>query len=56
MDADIEKKEEPSPGSTAPREDYGQIVSTRERMGRFARIIDGFRQNPKCVLAELHMY
>jgi hypothetical protein len=52
MDADIEKKQEPTPNGVASGEAYGQIIATQGKMRFFSSIIDGFRENPKCVLAE----
>ena len=49
MDADIEKKQEPAPNVGLPGEGYGEIVASQGQMGFFGRIIDGFRENPKCV-------
>ncbi|OAL20176.1 hypothetical protein AYO20_11540 [Fonsecaea nubica] len=53
MDIDLEKKQEPSPGSPTPSQEYGQIVSTQEKTSLFARIIDGFRENPHARVTEL---
>jgi hypothetical protein len=49
MDADIEKEQEPVPDNAALAEDYGQIVSSQEKMGLFGRVIDSFRENPQYV-------
>ncbi|EXJ63641.1 uncharacterized protein A1O5_11402 [Cladophialophora psammophila CBS 110553] len=46
MDIDVEKKQESIPGIVAPSQEFGQIVSTQEKTSFFARIIDGFRENP----------
>ncbi|KIW30516.1 uncharacterized protein PV07_06257 [Cladophialophora immunda] len=53
MDVDVEKKQEPSPGAPPPGQEYGQIVSTHEKMSLFARVIDGFRENPNARVSEL---
>ncbi|KIX95919.1 uncharacterized protein Z520_08174 [Fonsecaea multimorphosa CBS 102226] len=52
MDVDLEKKEEHSAGSLTPGQDYGQIVST-QKTSFFARVIDGFRENPNARVSEL---
>lgn len=51
MDPDVEKKQEPSLPSTAPGQEYGEIVATQQNMSFFARVIDSFRENPKYVFS-----
>ncbi|KIW96666.1 uncharacterized protein Z519_02057 [Cladophialophora bantiana CBS 173.52] len=53
MDIDVEKKQGSNPGVVAPGQEFGHIVSTQEKTSFFARIIDGFRENPNARVSEL---
>ncbi|OAP62407.1 hypothetical protein AYL99_04610 [Fonsecaea erecta] len=53
MDVDVEKKQESSDGSLTSGQEYGQIVSTQQKTSFFARVIDGFRENPHARVSEL---
>jgi amino acid transporter len=46
MDADLEKKRDPSPedGSSSPT--HGEVITAHNEGPMFTRIIDSFRQNP----------
>ena len=50
IDADAEKKQEPTPNRVALGQEYGQTTASREKTGLFARIIDGFREHPQYFL------